>query len=311
MSKKATPPAVTYPRDSLGGYTSSGYGKELFLAEAKVGKTISLLGGLLGVLPWQEFGGVIDQPSSLHVITFDANALGGAAKFLIDKCGAAEAVKTVHVQNLQDATKKAFASDTAYDPRFLGAVYDAVHRVQDLSTKGGVHALLFSSLTMCAKGVLRSISGPAFNPGKDGMMKKSPMDENKWGLFAQQMTELQFATQVDTYHTIWEAHHGERLGKETDASGEKKKYDSIQVQGQTAVTFPAQVERPYIMKRLKGGWKPGSEVDMVEIDTRPNLDFGDSIMSGRQVIGSLEPKENDLTHMFNKLGLAVGQWGAE
>lgn len=317
MSKKtAAPAAPAFAKDSLGAYSSSTYGKELFLAESKVGKTINLLGGLLGVLPWQEFGGVVDRPCNLHVITFDANALGGAFKFLTEKCGASQDIGQVHVKNLQAATKKAFASNTAYDPQFLTSVYDAVHEVQDRSTKGGVHALLFSSLTMCAKAVLRSISGPAFgiiaDGQKKGQMKASPMDENKWGLFAQQMTELQFATQVDTYHTIWEAHHGERMSKtETDAAGNKKKYDSIQVQGQTAVTFPAQVERPYLMKRLKGGWKPGAEVDMVEIDTRPNLDFGESIMSGRQVVGSLEPKENDITSMFSRLGLAVGQWGAE
>lgn len=314
--KSAAASAPAFSKDSLGSYASSNYGKELFLAEAKVGKTINLLGGLLGVLPWQEFGGVVDHPRNLHVITFDANALGGAFKFLTEKCGAHQDIGHVHVQNLQEATKRAFAGDSGYDPRFLGAVYDAVHRVQDMATKGGVHALLFSSLTMCAKAVIRSIAGPAYaiiaDGQKKGQMKSNPMDENKWGLFAQQMTELQFATQVDTYHTIWEAHHGERQSKtETDAAGNKKKYDSIQVQGQTAVTFPAQVERPYLMKRIKGGWQPGSEVDMVEIDTRPNLDFGDSIMSGRQVVGSLDPKENDLTAMFNKLGLTVGQWGAE
>jgi hypothetical protein len=300
-------------KDTLDSYTSVAYGKELFLAEAKVGKTIFLFGSLLGVMPWQEFGGVVDDPRNLHVITFDANALGGAKKFLVEKCGASEEIGKAHVINLQDHTKRAFASDTEYDPKFLTAVYDAIHNVQDRASKGGVHALLFSSLTMCAKAIVRSISGPAF--GKitaAGQMKASPMDQNKWGLFAQQMTELQFATQVDSYHTIWEAHHGEKQDKKKkDSSGEALVYDSIQVQGSTAQTFPAQVERPYILNRTKGGWKPGSDVDMVTVDTRPNLDFGDSIMSGRQVVGALDAKETDLTAMFSKLGLAVGQWGAE
>lgn len=311
MTKK-TAEAPAFAANTLGGYASSKYGKELFLAEAKVGKTINLVGGLLGVLPWQEFGAVVDNPRNLHIITFDANALGGAFKFLTEKCGAPPEIGHADVHNLQVAAQKAFASTTSYDPGFLDKVYDAIHKVQDLSTKGGVHALLFSSLTMCAKAVVRSISGPAFTRDAKGDMKKSPMDENKWGSFKQIMTELQFATQVDTYHTIWEAHHGERKSKDKkDAEGNPMVYDSIQVDGSTAQTFPAQVERPYIMKRLKGGWKPGAEVDMVEIDTRPNLDFGDTIMSGRQVVGALEPKERDLTAMFSRLGLTIGQWGAE
>lgn len=310
MTTKAVKGPAQAGKDTLESYTSAVYGKELFLAEAKVGKTITLVGNLLGVMPWQENGGVVDDPAHLHVITFDASALGGALKFLTEQCGAPKDIGRVHVKNLQSTANQAFASDTPYDPRFLTKVYDAIHEIQDKSTKGGVHALVISSLTVCAKAMLRSIAGPAFGilDGK-GQMKASPMDQNKWGLFKQQLTELQFSTQVDTYHTIWEAHHGEKQSKKTDASGNPLTYDSIQVDGSAAQTFPAQVERPYVMKRIKGGWKTGSKVDMVEFDTQPNLDFSDSIMSGRQVVGVLEPKEQDLTVMFSKLGLAVGQWG--
>lgn len=314
MTTTKAPPKVVSKapaRDSLDAYTSSVYGKELFLAEAKVGKTITLVGNLLGVMPWQENGGVIDDPANLHIITFDASALGGALNFLTTQCGASKEIGRVHVKNLQEVAKKAFASSTPYDPQFLTAVYDAIHEVQDKATKGGVHALLVSSLTMCAKAMLRSISGPAFGVlDSKGQMKASPMDQNKWGLFKQQLTELQFATQVDTYHTIWEAHHGEKQSPtKTDSTGKPLVYDSIQVDGSAAQTFPAQVERPYTMHRRKGGYKPGSKVDLVEFDTQPNLDFSDSIMSGRQVVGVLDPKEQDLTVMFSKLGLAVGQWG--
>lgn len=292
--------------DTLESYTSANYGKELFLAEAKVGKTISLLGGLLGVMPWQENGGVVDSPENLHVITFDEGALEGAKDFLITKCGAPKEIAKVHVVNLQHAAKKAFMSNTDYDGTFPSKVYDAIHEVQDLSGKKGVHALLFSSLTMCAKAWLRSISGPAFT---GQAMKRSPMDQNKWGLFKQQITELQFAVQTDTYHTLWEAHLGEKMSKEKDTQGNAQMFDTLQVDGATGQTFPAQVARPYTMHRQRGGWKAKSDVDMVEFDTRPNLNFGSGIMSGRKAVGALEPKENDLTQMFHKLGLTVGQWG--
>lgn len=297
--------------NTLGSYQSSKFGKEVVIAPAKVGKTATIVGNLLGVMPWQEYGGVVSNPSCLHVITFDASSLGGAYKFLTEQCGAPKDIADVDVINLQEATSKAFGSGTSYDSTFPNKVYDAVKRVQDKAARGNdVHALVFSSLTMCAKAWLRSISGPALGMNQKGEMAKSPMDQNKWGLFAQQMTEFQFFVQTDTYHTIWETHWAEKESKtKKDGNGNPMVYDTIQVQGATATQFPAQCERPYMLERKKGGWKPGSKVDMVFFDTQPDLDFGESIMSGRKVTGVLDPKENDLTSMFNKLDLRIGGWG--
>lgn len=315
MTTKTTTPAKgtgAPAKNTLEGYASSTYGKEIVLAPAKAGKTVALLGGLLGVLPWQDHGGVVSDPSCLHIISFDAATLDGAFQFLVGQCGAPKEVGKVDVRNLQDATRQAFASNTEYDGTFPARVYQEIYKVQQLAASGNkVHALLFSSLTMCARAWLRSISGPALAL-QDGkmVMKKSPMDQNKWGLFAQQMTELQFTAQADTYHTIWEAHWGEKESKtKKDSQGNAQVFDTIQVQGATAVQFPAQCERPYMLARKKGGWKPGSKVDMVELDTQPNLNFGESVMAGRKVVGVLEPKENDLTLMFHKLGLRIGGWG--
>lgn len=299
---------------TLEAYESSDYAKELVIAPAKVGKTVTLLGNSLGVFPWQEHGGIISDPSCLHVITFDASALGGAMKFLMEECNAPKEIGKVRVYNLQDAARKAFASRTEYDGTFAQLVYDTVNKVQDLSNVGNkVHALIFSSLTMCAKAWLRGISGPTIvgNP-----MKKSTMDQNKWDSFQRQMTEFQFYTQVDTYHTLWETHLSEKESKvHKDSAGNAKVYDTIQVQGKTNEQFPAQCERPYILSRKKGPWdgnpKNKSKVNLVEFDTQPDLDFGESMSAGRSVVGVLEPKETDLTKMFHKLGLRIGCWGAE
>lgn len=310
MSKTQGPNkgSQTHAKDSLGGYASSAWGKELVLAPAKVGKTITLVGNLLGVMPWQEYGGVVTRPENLHVFTFDAATLGGAHTFFTKQCGAHQDVAKVHVVNLQDATAKAFSSTTDYDSTFPSLVMTKLREVQDRAAKGNeVHAVVFASLTMLAKAWLRSISGPALVAG---VMRKSPMDQNKWGLFAQQMTEFQFNAQGGEHHTVWETHWAERESKtKKDSTGAPVVLDTIQVQGATATQFPAQVERPYMLTRRKGGWKQGSKVDMVEFDTQPNLDFGESIMSGRQTTGVLEPKENDMTLMFNKLGLRIGGWG--
>lgn len=296
-------------KNTLRGNVSSIYGKELFLAPAKCGKTLTIMGGLLGVMPWQEYGGVISDPKCLHIITFDAATLDGAYKFLTEQCGAPDAVGDVDVHNLQQAAAEAFRSTTEYDGTFPSKVYETLAKIQDKTTDGKVHAIMISSLTMCAKAWLRSISGPALDM-RGSQMSKSPMDQNKWGLFAQQMTEFQFTVQADNYHSIWETHWAEKESKtKKDSQGNKLVLDTIQVQGQSNIQFPAQCERPYMLTRRKGGWKPGSKVDMVEIDTQPNLDFGESIMSGRKVVGVLEPKEKDLTEMFHKLGLRIGGWG--
>lgn len=295
--------------DSLAGYSAGAYANELVLAPAKVGKTITIVGNLLGAMPWQENGGVVDKPSHLHVITFDAVTLDGAEDFYVRQCGASKEVGDVHVINLEKHARKAFASQTDYDGTFPAKVYDAIHKVQDMAAKGGVHALVVASLTMCAKAWLRSISGPAF--GGAATMRKSPMDQNKWGLFAQQMTEFQFHVQTDTMHVIWETHWSEKESKtKKDSSGNAQVFDSIQVQGKTSEQFPAQCARPYMLQRTKGGgYGPSKKVDMVLWDTQPNLDFGESVMAGRKVVGVLEPKEPDLTVMFHKLGLTIGGYG--
>lgn len=310
MSTTKKPTAVAVKPNTLGAYKSSKYAAEIVLAPAKVGKTVSLIGNALGVMPWQEYGGIVDKPENLHVITFDAVTCEGALEFLMTECGAPEGIKNVHVENLEQAARKAFAGG-AYDSTFPNKVYDAVRKCQDLSARGGVHMILFCSLTMCAKAWLRSLSGPALTNRSDGTMQRSPMDQNKWGLFAMQMTELQFQVQdQDKYHVIWETHWAEKTSeKKKDNEGNPKVYDTIQVMGSTKEQFPAQCARPYMLTRKKGSWKAGSKVGLVEFDTQPDLDFGESMMAGRKVVGVLEPKENDLTVMFNKLGLEIGGWG--
>lgn len=302
----------TKTQNTLEAYQSADYGKELFLAPAKGAKTVTLLANALGVYPWHQYGGIVSDPSCLHVVTFDASALGGAFKFLTEECGASKEIGKVKVYNLQKECNAAFQSKTEYDGTFPNKVWDTVNKIQDATQHGDkVHAVIFSSLTMLAKAWLRSISGPAI-VGQP--MKKNTMDINKWDSFQRQMTEFQFHTQVDYYHTLWEAHQSEKESKvHKDAMGNARVFDTIQVQGKTNEQFPAQCERPYVIMRKKGPWDPKaktSKVNMVEFDTQPNLDFGESIMSGRSVVGVLEPKENDMTFMFDKLGLKVGTWGA-
>lgn len=47
-------------------YQASQYAKMLAVADAKMGKSSSLVAGCLGLLPWQTIGGVVDL-SLIHI----------------------------------------------------------------------------------------------------------------------------------------------------------------------------------------------------------------------------------------------------
>lgn len=305
-------PAKKQPVEStLGTYASSTYGKELFVSKAKIGKTVALVGSALGAFPWQQNGGVVDQPQNLHVMTFDAAALDGALDFLVKQCGAHKDIANARVYNLQQAAMEAFTRTSPYDGGFPARVYEELYKVKAAASKGGVHVVIISSVTLMAKAWLRSISGPAFAGG--GTMMKSAMDQNKWNLFKQQMAEFQWQCQTDLYHTLWEAHHGERSTKD-DSSGMPSSMDTLQVDGSTSRTFPANVERIWEIKRTANpaknekGQPYNKSLHEVWFDPFPRFDFGD-IQTGRKVSGRLEPREPDLTVAFHKLGLKTGHWG--
>ena len=298
---------------TLGTYQSSQYGKELFVAPAKGCKTTTIIAQTLGVSLGQESGGVVDKPDNLHIISFDAAAIAGVFKFLTDHMGASKEIHKVHIENLQEIAKAAFTEPSDYGSTFMQTLQETIAKIQGRCQKNGIHVVMFSSFTMCAKAILRSISGPAFRVN-NGKMFKSPMDQNKWNLLKQIMTELQWQVQQDNYHTFWEGHYGEKTSKETDGGGNPMTYDTINVDGNTAKTFPAQVERVWEINRspMKHKDKNNKEtkVNIMSFNPFPKFDFGDG-MVGRGVTGVLTEKETDLTMAFHKLGLKIGQWGAE
>lgn len=295
---------------TLGNYESSEYGKEMIVGESKQGKTVALVAGCLGVLPWQEHGGVVTKPENLHVLTSDAAALAGAYDFMVKSCKvdkktAAEIAK-VDVINMQESFKAAFASDVEYDGKFFGELLVSIKKIQDKTTKGGVHALIFSSLTGFGRAIQRAIAGPSYSENRDGTMKKSAMDQNKWGLMGLQLNDLQNIGQRDGYHCIWEAHLMKKASTDTDGMGQTKEVDTIQVQGSAGSSWAYNVERTYRFKRKFGTRYDKYNVDQTYYDTKPRFDF---IAGGRQTNELLDEQEPDITLMFHKLNLKIGGWG--
>jgi hypothetical protein len=280
-------------------YQSSQFAKALCVSEAKAGKTCFLLGSALGVLPWQQYGGIVDKPENLHVIALDSNAIGGAKEFLLQTCKAPPEAMKFTVYNMQDDIRRASNSRSDWDTSLYNAFINVARTAADRIRKSkGVGVILVSSVTGIAPALERAIGGP---PGE----KKQTMDMSKWSEYNRQLAEIRNLLQQDDYHTLWEGHI---LRVEREGQGGTTVKETLQLRGQAGQNFAYNVEQIFRIKRLFGESHPGTECDAVYLDTRPEMDF---VVNGRGFTEKLKQKEPDMTVAFAKLGLEVGRWGAK
>lgn len=285
-------------------YKSGDYAKVLAASDAKVGKTTFLVAQALGAFPNQKYGGVVDKPEHLHVLTFDANALGGLQKFIVESCGKDSSYLKYRVYNHQDEWKKVSAGRSDWNYDLYNAVQTTLRLVSERAQKeGGVHVLIFSSLTGLAEGILRAIAGPP-SPEKKGQ----GMDPAKWSEFARQLVDIRNFAQVDTHHCIWEAHIDRGSQFAMKKQDEETAKESIHVPGQAGRSWGFNVEQVFRIRREFDTTYPGTKVDRVFLDTRPSMDF---IAGGRSFTESLDAKEYDMTLAFHKLGLSIGRYGSK
>lgn len=288
-------------------YQSSKYAKLLAVADAKVGKSSSLVAGCLGVLPWQNNGAVVDKPENLHIITTDSNALGHLRTFITRTCNAPESALAFRVYDMEEDYRKAFRGEVDYDSFFYNTLMSTIKRVQDRATTAkGVSVLLLSSLTTMGRALQRGVAGPIEIRGEQ--VKKSNMDKSKWPMFNSQLNELQAFAQADMYHCIWEGHLAKKADfNDKDEHGQPTEKDSIQLQGSVGASWAANVEQVVQMQRSFGVCHPGTKCDKTTYNTRPNLNM---VASGRGFTELLDRNEPCITTMFEKLGLRVGKWKA-
>jgi hypothetical protein len=280
-------------------YQSSKYAKSLFVGEAKMGKTCFLVAQALGLFPNQKYGGVVDKPENLHVITLDSGALGGIAGFLKKTLGAPDEALKFRAYYMQADVQQAASSQLEYDTSLFNTFMTTLRTIhQRVQKADGVSALLISSVTGIAPALERAIGGP---PG----VKKQTMDQTKWSEYNRQISEIRNAAQRDIMHTLWEGHV---LRIEREGQGGTTVKESIQLRGQSGQNFAYNVEQVFRVKRMFG--EPaasGSKCDTVYLDTRPEMGF---IVNGRGFTENLDPKEYDLTVAVGKLGMEVGRWQA-
>lgn len=287
-------------------YESGKFAKMLTVAGAKDGKTVTLVCGALGVLPWQTKGGIVSRPENLHVLTADSAALEGIQEFILKTCGASKEALKFNVYNMQDDTKKAFASKSEYDGTFYGTLMSALDEIRQKAQGPGTHAFIASSLTTFASAVLRGVSGPAGVLGHGGMMKKSVMDQNKWSQYGSQMSQFQNYAQQDIWHCFWEAHLTKKPSGDKDDAGQQQEKDSISVPGSAGTNWAANTDQVVRFRRQHGQKWPGSKCDKTFMDTRAALDFN---ANGRGFNERLEAQEPCMTELLMKLGKQVGNWG--
>lgn len=272
-------------------YASAKHAKALFVAKAKDGKSSFLVASALGLLPWQKMGGVVDKPEHLHVLTFDSSALAGIAGFLTKTCKAPEAALAFNVYNFQDDARKV-SLGSEWDFRLFQDVCKVAAEIRAKAQKGGTHVVIISSLTGLVASFKRALAGPV------GNKRGSGMDIAKWDAFGSSIAELRNIFQDDAWHCFWEAHIT------TKQEGEDTK-ETVALQGSTGQNFAMNVEQVFRIRRQYTTKHPGSNCDVVYLETQPNIEF---VANGRKFNECLEPKEHDLTATLHKLGLSVGGW---
>ncbi len=122
-------------------YASSTYAKVLAASESKVGKSAFIIASALGVFPGQTKGGIVDHPSNLHVITFDANALGHLKRFLTETCGASAEALKFNIYNMQDDLRQVSLSQQEYDSTFYNTLLTTIDKVRQ-KAKGHLKAAI-------------------------------------------------------------------------------------------------------------------------------------------------------------------------
>jgi hypothetical protein len=272
------------------GNSSSDYLKMFAVAEGKVGKTTYLAASCLGALPHQTEG-LVDKPENLHIIGYDEAFVDGLLRFIKESCKRPDAFLNVSVHDLTDVTRKAF-NGQGWNYSVYNATMAELQNIQQDAKRGGVHAVVFSSLSGLAGGIKAGLAG-APDPAKKG----SGMDQAKWDGMSHQLNAIRNFAQDDSAHIFWEGHV-----MKSSAAKEEDQKEGNGIQGSAGKSWGFNTEQVVRLRREMAKY-PNTPVDKVYMDTRPSLDF---VSGGRGFNEALEQKEYDLVAVAKKLGKKVG-----
>lgn len=278
------------------GNSTNKYGKIFVVSDPKIGKTTYIACSILGALPEQEFG-LVSDPSCLHIISFDEDAVGGLKSFLVDACKRPDCT-AVTVWDMAAICRTAILSD-GWDStilnNILAVLQDINKRVQAKPDK--VHAVLFSSFTGMGIALKHALAGRAPEGAKG-----SGMNMAKWDTLNSQLMTIRAEAHRDNKHAIWEGHVQSKFVVSTDGSNKSNgSEETVGVPGGEGRNWAANVGEVVRLRREAIKY-PNTLIDKVYLDTRPSLDF----VSGGRGFNNLAAKEYDLAKMMQKLGKNVG-----
>lgn len=281
------------------GPASSPYARQVYMGEAKLGKTTWLVASLLGALPHQKES-VVSTPADLHLLGFDEAFADGLADFIVGLCKKPKEFLGVTVHPLTEARRKAgFApgpdgNTNGWDYTFFNATQAAIMNINGASAKahaaGRVSAVVVSSLTGLNEGLQMGLAGV---PNKDG--RGSGMDQSKWQSLENEVITLRNRLHTDTQHTLWEAHimTGKKL-----VGGKEEFFEEIDAgAGKGGKHFGANVEFIFRLRR-EAAKHEGTAIDKCFVDTKPSMG---TFSTGRRA-QLLAEREVDMVEILKKLG---------
>lgn len=276
------------------------YLKLFGVSDAKAGKTTTLACSALGALPLQTEG-LVSSPECLHIIAFDDDAVNGLRKFLVEACKRPDCTK-VTIWDMCKVAREAILGD-GYDATLFNTIIAILQEIDKraMAEPNKVFAVLFSSWTGMGMALKAGLAGKP-KPNDAGKIMSGGMNQNKWDVLNSELMTIRAKAHAPYKHVFWEGHIQTKFVIPTD--GEKSTgatEETVGVPGGEGRNWAANVAEVTRMRREPMKY-PGTLIEKVSFDTRPNADF----VSGGRGFNDLDPKEYDLAVMARKLGKRVG-----
>lgn len=274
---------------------SSPYARQVYMGDAKLGKTTWLVASLLGALPHQTES-VVSAPENLHILGLDESWGEGLAEFIRDVCKRPASWLNVSVHDLAEARRKSGLAN-GNDYSFSNIVQAEIAKINAATAKPGVHAVVVSGLTGLAEGLYTGLAGlPGGTNEETGKVAKGGgMDQSKWQDLERQFIAARNRLQCNQHHVFWEAHI--YMDKRLQGNQEVLVEALAAGKGGGGKHFGANVDYVFRLRR-EAAKHPGTAVDKVFVDTKPSMG---TFTSGRKAT-LLDDKETDLVTILKKLG---------
>lgn len=279
------------------GRSSSKWARQIYMADAKLGKTTWLVASLLGALP-EQTGAVVSAPKNLHLIGIDEGFADGLSEFIVGQCKKPESLLDVTVHSLSEDRRRSGLGGE-WDFNFFNKFTRVISQIEAATKGPGVHAVVVSGLTSLAEGLYSGLAGiPGGSTESGKIAKGGGMDQSKWQDLGRQIISLRNRLHIDQHHVFWEAH----IHQDKKMQGNQEVMVEALYAGKGAESkhFAANVEYIFRLRRETAKF-PNTLIDKCFLDTKPTMG---TFTTGRKST-LLNEKETDLLTVLTKFGKNV------